>query len=267
MKTVTLNHIVRNTLMDMQYPLHYYTRFLHYGIQCLEELNYDFPLGDSGSITSGSESATASNVKSVELDVTTYMRAILPADCVDVVDVSGKYGEHILPLRKDQSLNLIQNYDDAGNKIAHSDQNNINYDLDLIYNTTTNFGHVNEQGEHIGRGYGISSEQSQSYNIDSHAGEIVFNNSLTVNKVVLTYISDGITTSEANVVHPYAQDVIKKYIIYQKHYHTNASFNKVGISKQDFHNAKRKLRARLNALTYADIVSTLRTGIHGSIKN
>jgi hypothetical protein len=230
MKTVTLNHIVRNTLMDMQYPLHYYTRFLHYGIQCLEELNYDFPLGDSGSITSGSESATASNVKSVELDVTTYMRAILPADCVDVVDVSGKYGEHILPLRKDQSLNLIQNYDDAGNKIAHSDQN-------------------------------------KSYNIDSHAGEIVFNNSLTVNKVVLTYISDGITTSEANVVHPYAQDVIKKYIIYQKHYHTNASFNKVGISKQDFHNAKRKLRARLNALTYADIVSTLRTGIHGSIKN
>lgn len=267
MKTVTLNHIVRNTLMDMQYPLHYYVRFLHYGIQCLEELNYDFPLGTTGSVASNAQGATASNVKSVELDVTSYMRAILPGDCVDIVDVSAKYGEHILPLRLDPSINLIQKFDESGNKVAYDDQDNITYDLDLVYTTTSHFGHVNEYGEHVGRAYGIVGQQAQSYNIDTNNGELVFNNALEVNKIVITYITDGVSTTEANVVHPYAQDVIKKYIIYQKHYHTNTSFNKVGLAKNDYVNAKRRLRARLNALTYADIIASLRTGIHGSIKN
>lgn len=267
MKTVTLNHIVRNTLMDMQFPLHYYVRFLHYGIQCLEELNYDFPLGDTGSVSANYTGATASNVKSIELDVTSYMRAILPGDCVDIVDVSAKYGEHVLPLRLDPSLNLVQKYDAQGNKVAYADQDNITYDLDLVYTTTSHFGHVNEYGEHVGRAYGIVGQQSQSYNVDREAGELVFNNAMEVNKVTLTYITDGVSTTEANVVHPYAQDVIKKYIMYQKHYHTNTSFNKVGLAKQDFVNAKRKLRARLNSLSYADIIASLRTGIHGSIKN
>lgn len=253
--------------MDMQYPLHYYTRFLHYGIQCLEELNYDFPLGATGNVSSGYTGATASNIKSVELDVTSYMRAILPGDCVDIVDVSAKYGEHTLPLRLDQSINLIQNYDGSGNKIPYADQDNITYDLDLVYTTTSHFGHVNEYGEHVGRAYGIAGQQAQSYNIDANAGELVFNNALEVNKITITYVTNGISVSEANVVHPYAQDVIKKYIIFQKHYHTNTSFNKVGLAKQDFVNAKRRLRARLNALSYADIIAALRQGIHGSIKN
>tara|TARA_Y100001937_G_scaffold14500_2_gene19567 strand:- start:964 stop:1767 length:804 start_codon:yes stop_codon:yes gene_type:complete len=267
MKTITLDHIVRNTLMDMQYPMHYYVRFLHYGIQCLEEINYDIPLGSTGAVGANSTDATSSNVKSVELDVTSYKRAIIPSDCVDVVEVMAKYGEHLLPLRKDPQLNLIQNVDAQGTKIAHPDATLGDSDLEFLYAHTSHYGAVNEFGEHVGRQYGLSTGQSQSYNVDIHQGEIVFNNNVDVTKVTLVYITNGVTVSNANVVHPYAQDTIKKYIIYQKFYHTNSAFNKVGLAKQDFINAKRKLKSRLNALTYADIIASFRQGIHGSIKN
>jgi len=264
MKTVTLDHIVRNTLMDMGYPLHYYTRFLHYAIRGLEELNYDFPLG---STASGLNNASSANVKVKELDVTDWMRAVLPSDCVDVVSVDAKYGEHTLPLRLDQSLNIIQRFDSSGNKVSHIDQSNIVYDEDLLFTTTSTFGHVNEYGEHTGRAYGVVAEQSQSYNVDFGVGELVLNNALEVNKVVLYYISDGVSTSEINVVHPYAQDVLNKWIKYQKYSHTRMDYQKVGLAKQEYVNAKRRLRSRLNALNYADIIASLRLGIHGSIKN
>ena len=267
MKTTTLDHIVRNTLMDMQYPMHYYVRFLHYAIQCLEEINYDIPLGSTGSLGANSTDATSSNVKSVELDVTSYKRAIIPSDCVDVVDVMAKYGEHVLPLRKDPELNLIQNTDSSGNKIPHPDATTSSDDLEFIYSHTSHYGSINEFGEHVGRQYGLAPDQSQSYNVDIHQGEIVFNNNVDVTKVTLVYISNGVTVSNANIVHPYAQDTIKKYIIFQKFYHTNSAFNKVGLAKQDFINAKRKLKSRLNALTYADIIASFRRGLHGSLKN
>lgn len=267
MKSITLNNIVRETLMDMQYPLHYYVRFMHYGIHCLEELSYDLPFGESGSIAAGSTAATVSNIRYIELDVTTYMRAILPSDCVDVVEVHARYGEHVLPLRKDKSLNLIQNYDSSNNKIQYTDQNKGLDAADLLGTTTSAQGRVNQYGEHIGRVFGHVDRQDQSYNIDENAGELVFNNALNVNKVVVAYITNGVKTSQANVVHPYAKDTIKKYIIYQKHLHTNNAFNKTGAFKREYSLAKKKLKSRLYGMSYSDILAVLRQGLHSAPKN
>ena len=243
--------------MDMQFPLHYYVRFLHYGIRCLEELSYDLPFGQSGAVSAFSPAATVSNVKSVELDVTSYKRTIIPGDCVDIVDVQAKYSEHLLPLRRDQNLSLIQNYDDQGNKIP-------------IPNTkaeNTDDGKIPLDGLQIGTEYGAVDPQNQSYNVDSELAELVFNNHVKTKKIVLTYLTKGVTNSGANVVHPYAQDTIIKYILYQKHLHTNNSFNKTGVFKNDYINSKRKLRSRLNAMTYADIIAVLRQGLHAGLKN
>jgi hypothetical protein len=41
MKVYTLNNIVRGALMSRGYPMHFYLQFLHYGVQCLRELNFD----------------------------------------------------------------------------------------------------------------------------------------------------------------------------------------------------------------------------------
>tara|TARA_A100001201_G_scaffold101606_1_gene87243 strand:+ start:4305 stop:5063 length:759 start_codon:yes stop_codon:yes gene_type:complete len=252
MKTRTLDHIVRNTLLDLQLPLHYYVRFLHYGIRCLEELNYDIPI----------------NVKITKLDVTSYQRAILPSDFVDVVDVSAKYGEHLLQLSLDPELNTSYNYEEGTtNKIKFPDPAPVSFDNELIYSTVNNFGQYNEVGENIGRHYGLAADQKQSYNIDKINGELVFDNALSVSEVTVTYVSDGITTSSANTVTPYAEDTINKYIKYQRSLNSNASANKIGLLKQEFVLAKKKLKSRLNALSFADILRSIRRGIHGSIKN
>tara|TARA_Y100000361_G_C11142038_1_gene335698 strand:+ start:834 stop:1592 length:759 start_codon:yes stop_codon:yes gene_type:complete len=252
MKTRTLDHIVRNTLLDLQLPLHYYVRFLHYGIRCLEELNYDIPI----------------NVKITKLDVTSYQRAILPSDFVDVVDVSAKYGEHLLQLSLDPELNTNYNYEEGTTtKIKHPDPAPVSFDNELIYSTVNNFGQYNETGENIGRHYGLAADQKQSYTIDKINGELVFDNALSVSEVTVTYVSDGITTSSANTVTPYAEDTINKYIKYQRSLNSNASANKIGLLKQEFVLAKKKLKSRLNALSFADILRSIRRGIHGSIKN
>ena len=129
MKTITLNHIVRNSLIEAQLPLHYYVRFLHYGIRQLEELNYDNPL----------------NVKRAALTVTSYQRAVLPSDCVDVIEVYLKYGEHVLPMSQDPNLNTTQKYDSSGNKIAYDNPSTTTYDTLLVFNATNPYGFTNEE--------------------------------------------------------------------------------------------------------------------------
>lgn len=264
MKAVTLDTIVRNTLMDMGYPLHYYVRFLHYATRCLEEINYDFNFGKTSSLLSN---ASVANIKVKNIDVTSYNRAILPSDAVDVISVDARFEEHVLPLRFDPSLNVVQNFDANGNKIAYSEQDEITFIQESMYSINSAFSHINENGEFVGRFFGHVPKQDQSYNIDRGVGELVLNNNLKVTTLVVSYVTDGVTTSEANVVHPYAQDVISKYIKVQKYANGRQDYSKLGFAKQEYNNAKRKLRARLSNLSYADILASIRRGIHGSIKN
>ncbi len=251
MKTITLDHIVRNSLLEAQLPLHYYVRFLHYGIRQLEELNYDNPI----------------NVKRSALTVTSYKRAVLPSDCVDVVEVYLKYGEHVLPLSQDPNLNTTQKYDANGNKIAYSDPSTTTYDTLLVFNATSPYGFTNDHGEHTGRHYGSIPTQKQSYVLDYANSELVFDNAVDVTEITITYVSNGVSTSAANVVHPYAQDTIEKYIHYCRFKNSRSALNKVALAKQEYINAKRKLKSRLNAITYADVLRIMRQGVHGSIKN
>ena len=81
MKTKSINIIVRDALLDNGLPLHYYTRYLHHALRITDELSMDFNLG---------------NIKVVELDVTSYQRAVLPNDFIDFIlekfDAAGDYG-------------------------------------------------------------------------------------------------------------------------------------------------------------------------------
>lgn len=264
MKYVTLDHVVRNTLMDMGYPLHYYTRFLHYGIRCLEELNYDFNFGE---ISNNLQGVSVANVKMVTLDITSYNRAIIPSDAVDILSVDAKYEEHLLPLRRDNSLNTIQRFDSSGDKVKYTETSDLSYIEESLYSSNSYFNALNSNGELIGRFFGNVQKQDQSYNLDRGSGEIVINNDINVSEVVVSYITDGVSTSDANIVHPYAQDLIMKYIKVQKYSNGRQDYSKLGFAKQEYNNAKRKLRSRLYSLSYADIIASIRQGIHASLKN
>lgn len=252
MKTKSINIIVRDALLDNNLPLHYYTRYLHHALRIFDELSLDYDLG---------------NVKTVELSVTSYQRAILPNDFIDVIDVSAKHGERLLPLERDRTLNKIYNRDDNGQKIPYPTSTNINYDSEFNYNLISGANNLNTRGELIGRYYGKQRKPLLVYDIDTTNSEIVFSNTMTLEEVTLTYVSSAVSKTTANVVTPYAVDTITKYIQMMAYGADKTTFGKMQLAKQDFNNARRILRARLNSMDYAEIIGTIRKGIHGSLKN
>ena len=252
MKTKSINLIVRDALLDNGLPLHYYTRYLHHALRILDELSMDYDMG---------------NVKSVVLSTTSYQRAVLPNDFVDVVDVSAKHGERLLPMERDRTLNKNYNRDEEGNKIPYPTDTNINYDSEFNYNLISGANNLNTRGELVGRYYGKQRKPLLTYDIDSVNSELVFCNTMSLTEVTLTYITSAVSKSTANLVTPYAVDVITKYIQMMA---VKSDGGKIGLlqyAKMDFDNAKRVFRARMNSMDYAEILGLIRKGIHGSIKN
>jgi hypothetical protein len=252
MKTKSLNIIVRDTLLDNGLPLHYYTRYLHHGLRVLDELSLDFPL--------------VGNIKFIELDVTSYQRAVLPADYVDFIDVSAKHGERALPMERERSLNKMYNYDTSGNKIPYDSSISINYDSEINYNLISGSNNMNTRGELVGRYYGRKRQPKLTFDIDEINQEIVFSNEMILTKVTLMYMTSAVSKSSANVVTPYATDVITKYIQMMAA-KSEGAIGKYQLAKQDYENAKRIFRARMNATDYASMLAVIRNGIFGSLKN
>lgn len=252
MKTKSINIIVRDALLDNGLPLHYYTRYLHHALRILDELSMDYDMG---------------NVKSVVLSTTSYQRAILPTDFVDVVDVSAKHGERLLPMERDRTLNKNYNRDEAGNKIPYPTDTNINYDSEFNYNLISGANNLNTRGELVGRYYGKQRKPLLTFDIDTTNSELVFCNTMSLTEVTLTYITSSVSKSTANTVTPYAVDVITKYIKMMAALADGAKIGIFQLAKQDFDNAKRVFRARMNSMDYAEILGLIRKGIHGSIKN
>lgn len=252
MKTKSLNIIVRDALLDSGLPLHYYTRYLHHGLRILDELSLDFNMG---------------NIKTVALSVTSYQRAVLPADYVDFIDVSAKYGERLLPLERERNLSKKYNYDTQGNKIPFPTATSINYDEEINYSLISGSNNLNTRGELVGRYYGRKRSAKLTFDIDEVNQEIVFSNEMGLTEVTLIYMTSAVSKSAANVVNPYATDVITKYIMMMAARAEGATLGKYQLAKQDYDNARRVFRARLNAMDYADLLGVTRRGIHGTIKN
>jgi len=252
MKTKSINLIVRDALLSRKLPLHYYSRFLHHALTIVDELSLDFDLGN--------------NVKTVELDVTSYQRAVLPADFVDVIDVSAKSGDKLLPLERDRSLNKKYNYDGNGNKIAFPSSES-NSELNSLVAITSSTVNLNSRGELKGRYYGSKRVAKFTYDVDSGNEELVFGTDMDLTKVTLTYLTTGVSRSSANLVTPYANDTITKYIYMMESMNSKDRIGIYQIAKQDYNIARANLRARLNAMDTAEIIGALRRGIHGGLKN
>jgi hypothetical protein len=252
MKTKSLNTIVREALLDNNLPLHYYSRYLHHGLRIVDELSMDFDMG---------------NIKMIELDVTSYQRAILPADFVDFIDVSAKHGERLLPMERERTLNKNYNYDEEGNKIPYNSSISINYDAEINYNLISGSNNMNTRGELVGRYYGRKRFPKLTFDIDTKNQEIVFSNGMILTKVTLVYITSAVSSSSANVITPYATDVVVNYINMMAAKAEGTTLGKYQLAKQEFENSRRKFRARMNAMDYAEIIGAIRNGIYGSVKN
>ena len=85
-------------------------------------------------------------------------------------------------------------------------------------NSSTDFDYDDKILEqNIGQRYGLDPQHAQingSYYIDDNTGLIHFSSNLSGSTIVLDYITDGLSVTEENKIHKFAEDAIYKSIAY-----------------------------------------------------
>lgn len=250
METKTIDAIVRESLIEAGLTLHFYMKYLYF---CLKEFEH---LAKKHRYF----------YKQTELTINSYKRVTIPSDFRGIIDLSERNGERLESLFRDDSLNRMYNYDDEGNKIAWPQAEEAFNDTYTIYN---NDGEAINSGVLGSTGwYGLSKGDDKAFTIDTNNNEIVFTNKMEANaKVVLTYSTDPIDATTANVVDHMFVDTLKTYMHYCQLDFGNAPQYEVRRAWTKYKNAKRELNAFLRPITYARLMNLLRKGIHGGLKN
>jgi hypothetical protein len=253
MKTYTIDNLVREALSERGYTMHWYLQFLQYAITGLRELNFD----------------VLQMVKSVKLPVNSYKAVKLPCDFVDVVRLGNESGQYVYPwAEKKSSFNRLNKLDDSGNKVPYGD---IQAQNGILPNNWEGFwysNYINDKGEHLGRIFNNFPSFRESFVVLRERDEIQLDVSIVGTSVVLDYISDGLTTDSTNAVHPYAADTLKKCILWN--YKKNGRqypLSERQLAEQEYYNALRILRARMNNIDTNDIDRVMQRGYGPTIKN
>jgi len=249
MVTRTINSIVRETLIDCKLTLHFYVEFLLIALNEMRRLSVHHKM----------------SVKQVELSINGYNRVPIPDDMLYMVDLSIKSGERLLPAVRDRNLNRLYNFDDQGNKIpfpeavSEEGPETILVDfLDDYYYDLNRFG--------FGGYFGLNTPQDRTFNVDYQNGEIVFSNNFHRDTVVLTYATNPVSPTTANLVREEFVDVLKSKMKHSYYQMNQFPQVKIDEAKDDYVNAKRNMRALIYPTTRADLVYQIRRGIHGSLK-
>ena len=246
MITTTLDICVREALLEQGLSLHYYLKFLTYAISAFEEYNYDFPF----------------NVKEVKVEPNEFHEIARPQGCLQIVRVSVAFNDRVHALDIDTMINGVENTDSEGRQISWSKSEAGDY---FIYAQEEN---MNANGEYLGRQYGYVGTRKKAWRYISERDVIQLSIDTDNTELYLTYVSDGFSISEANVIHPYAKQMIKDYIHWKA-----CSFGVINQPaymsdryKRQFYNQKRLMRERLADISIESIFTTARMAHHSGLK-
>lgn len=242
MVVISLDKIVKNILLKRRYPLAYYIEFLVYAKDALREIAFD-------------EKILAARYKCLAVNQDTKT-VELPNDFQDYTRVSVRTGQYISPLVEDNSLQLVPNYDEnfsvqpysAGVQVpseSPSGYYNLGYYSPYWFNVNWN-----SWGENTGRMFGGVGGYSDTFKINKARNEIKLNENLSVQEVVLEYISNGMDADSATHIDAYAQFAIEKFAMWQfKEHNRTYGAGEAQLAKQDYEMERKVLRARISDLT------------------
>ena len=240
MVTTSLDRIVRDALMRMGYPIHYYLPFMVAAKNCLAVLSQD--------------DLRVINTK--KLTVNKFNEAQIPDDYLDYSAVNIPVGQTLKKLVQDDKINSLANYDANFNQIVYgangaTDMAGPNTIYGYLYpfylNTTT----YNEYGESIGRFFGFGAGiQDDTFKIIPERNVIQMTENLSTNFIVLEYISSGMSSDAATKITSYATETIVSYILWQlKENSRSYGLGERQIAQQEFIFQRKILRARISGLT------------------
>jgi hypothetical protein len=251
MTYANLDMIVKRSLLEKGYPIHYYAEYLLHAASCIRQLSVD----------------TLKVINTVNLKVNNYYAVDLPTDFVDDLSVSLPTGNLLKPIPKNDNLTPLRLINPTTNQfIPYREQ--IKEEQETVFGINPSwlwYWNVNDYGEPTGRFFGANGgERANGYKVLKERNQIQFTETLTGKDIVLMYISDGQSVDSATRVDMLAFDCIQSYIDWKTS--PNASI-KDSYEARTFGSQKRLLRARLNDLTVTDIKNILRKNFVAAIKN
>lgn len=239
MKVTTLDQIVRRVLLTKRLPIHFYIEFMTHASTCLRELTMD----------------TLQVINTVELTLDSYFAADLPCDFLDWVSVGTKQGQFLRPITQRNSITPLKNYAANGQPVPFGPPDT-STQAGVFWPIYWWYTNIDDLGENLGRYYGYNSAAGDpnGFKLIRERGQIQFTETFTRDTVVLQYISDGQCIDNATMIITYAQATIEAYINWKRSPNADIDRSPQGIS---YNNEWRKLRARMDDITIADIKQIL----------
>jgi hypothetical protein len=236
MRTKTVDEVVRESLMNFGFPIHYYLPFLHHALKCLEELNFDFDFG---------------NVKQEKLTISAIDRITIPIAATDIISVFGLYEEKQLPFVRNTNITTIYNVKNAVNVAYDKNSNTLDKQI-------KGSGYAPFVGsEELATAFYPSQNLKYEYNVDLINNEIVLGNGHGLTSINVKYLTDSVSKTSSNLVYYYAIPVIHAYIEYYYSKTNGSPQSAIAVLKDNYYNQKRLLRARMNPLTKPEILNIL----------
>lgn len=266
MKFYSLNTIVNNCLLRKGYSIHWKMQFLASGRDCIREMSLD--------------AMPIINTQLLDVIIDNGYKVVnLPCGYVDYTKVGIRVGQFVQPLLPRESINRLHNFDTNTGVIIPYDSIT---DVEVRNGNTEIFAGFNSPwynwdtvtwdtyGEFTGRFYGFSGAGSESdtFKVLPERNQIQLNENLFVDKIVLEYISDGVSGCDsATQVDVYAVATIEAYILYQqKEQNRNYSSQERELAKQEYIRQYQIFLARKSDLTIETLKRTFNRNYRASIK-
>lgn len=241
MKTKTVNILVREKLLSLRYPIHYYLPVLHYALTCLDELSQYHNFGG--------------NVKELKITATNYGRVVLPSDVVDVIDVYALVAGERKDFKYNSDLTIIQKFSGV------TPVPWLETDTSLPeYNETGSSALLEQTSSYEYPTIFYPSDQvDYEYNIDLANSQVVLGPRVDTTEIYVRYLSSGASGTVVNLVHPYAVAAIHAYIDYQISESERRAQSETMRKRDEYYNERRLLRGKMNPLSVSQLYEILVT--------
>jgi len=257
MTTVTLDQIVRNFIMKRGYTIHWWCPFMIYSKDCLRILSED----------------DLKVINTVKLPVDTSTNAVeLPNDYLDYVNVGVQCGQNVKPLVETDKINPLVAMTSTFTPTTYgSIQSNTTNQVFYggLYPFYYNSVMWNDYGEPIGRLFGLGAGvQDDVFSIFPERNQIQLTEKISVDHIILQYISDGMNSDAATKINPYAYETIDAFICYQMKSNTRTySQGEAELAKQEYITQRQILRARMSDLNSETFTRLLQRATYGAPKS
>lgn len=251
MKYANLDMIVRRSLLERGYPIHYYAEYLLHASSCIRQLSTD----------------TLRIVNTVHLPINKYYAVDLPDDFVDDVALCLPMGSFLKQVPKNDRINPLRSVSSTTDQFR-TYKTKPKEEQETVFGINPSwlwYWNVNDYGEPTGRFYGASGgERANGYRLVKERNQIQLTETFAGDSVILMYVSDGQSVSNATQIDMLAFSAIQAYIDWKTS--PNAA-KRESYEARTYFSERRLLRAKLDDLTAADIKDLVRRNYMASIKN